>query len=138
MDYQNNPDSHQPGQELFSPYKNKRSAGFATASLVLGILSLVTCCCIYSALPFGALAIIFALLSRGGEMTMDSRGMTGLGLGIYRVVFYDKVNLRYMNMMNDGRSNEFYYWSVVCYFYYYVYLYGQFRWWFRRIHAVHE
>ena len=86
MDYQNNPDSHQPGQELFSPYKNKRSAGFATASLVLGILSLVTCCCIYSALPFGALAIIFALLSRGGEMTMDSRGMTGLGLGISGIV----------------------------------------------------
>jgi hypothetical protein len=86
MDYQNNPDSHQPGQELFSPYKNKRSAGFATASLVLGILSLVTCCCIYSALPFGALAIIFALLSRGGEMTMDSRGMTGLGLGIAGLV----------------------------------------------------
>ncbi len=86
MDYQNNPDSQQPGQELFSPYKNKRSAGFATASLVLGILSLVTCCCIYSALPFGALAIIFALLSRGGEMTMDSRGMTGLGLGIAGLV----------------------------------------------------
>lgn len=86
MDYQNNPDSHQPRQEPFSPYRNKRSAGFATASLVLGILSLVTCCCIYSALPFGALAIIFALLSRGGEMTLDSRGMAGLGLGIAGLV----------------------------------------------------
>ena len=86
MDYQNNPGSHPSGQQLFSPYRNKRSAGFSTASLVLGILSLVTCCCIYSALSFGALAIIFALLSRGGEMTMDTRGLTGLGLGIAGLV----------------------------------------------------
>lgn len=62
--------------------QNKRAQGMAIASLVMGILSLLTCCCIYSALPFGALGIIFALLSRGGEQKLDTKGIVGLVLGI--------------------------------------------------------
>ena len=46
------------------PYENRRSPGMATASLVLGILSLATSFCLYFALPCGALGIILALLSR--------------------------------------------------------------------------
>lgn len=86
MDYQNNPGFQQSEGESGSPYKDKRSTGFAIASLVLGILSIATCCCIYSALPFGALAILFALLSRGGEMKMNERALVGLGLGIAGLV----------------------------------------------------
>ncbi len=82
MDYQN--DSQLDRQEMppNPPYQDKRSHGLATASLVMGILSLATCCCIYSAVVFGALSIIFALLSKGGEVTMDGMGKTGLILGI--------------------------------------------------------
>lgn len=68
------------------PYKGTRSEGLATASLVMGILSLTTTCCLYAALPFGALAIIFALLSRGGEMRLDGKGTAGLALGIIGLV----------------------------------------------------
>lgn len=86
MNEQNNSGFQQPQRESGSPYKDKRSTGFAVAALVLGILSIATCCCIYSALPFGALAILFALLSRGGEMKMNERALAGLGLGIAGLV----------------------------------------------------
>lgn len=86
MDYQNNPGSHQTEGESGYLDKDKHSTGFTIAALVLGILSIATCCCIYSALPFGALAILFALLSRGGEMKMNDRALAGLGLGIAGLV----------------------------------------------------
>ncbi len=60
----------------------KPSAGFSTASLVLGIVGLSTGCCLYSGLICGALAIIFALLARGGTRTIPGRAKVGLGLGI--------------------------------------------------------
>ena len=66
--------------------KVKHSSGFATASLVLGIIGLATGCCIYTSIICGALAVIFALLSRGGEMTMPGKSKIGLGLGIASTV----------------------------------------------------
>lgn len=64
-----------------SSYDDKHSSGFAIASLILGIIAIVTCCCLYTALPCGALAIIFALLSRGGEMSFSTNAKIGLILG---------------------------------------------------------
>lgn len=86
MDDQYNPGFRQSEGESGSPYNDKRSSGFAVAALVLGILSIATCCCIYSALIFGALSILFALLSRGGEMKMSERAFVGLVLGITGLV----------------------------------------------------
>ncbi len=93
MDFQNYSQPGQPNQDYDTPPPNsgnivpdKRSKAFSTASLVMGILSFVCSCCIYAALPFGALAVIFALLSRGGEMRLDSMGKAGLGLGIGGIV----------------------------------------------------
>lgn len=63
-------------------YEEKHSSGFATASIVLGIVAIVTFCCIYAAMPCGALSIIFALLSRGGERTFSGNAKIGLTLGI--------------------------------------------------------
>lgn len=68
----------------YSVYE-KRSGSFATASLVLGIVGTATGCCVYTGLICGALAILFALLSRGGEMTLTGRGKAGLTLGIIAV-----------------------------------------------------
>lgn len=65
---------------------NKRSNGLAIASLIMGILSLTTTCCIYAAIPFASLAIIFSLLSRGGEAKLDSKSMVGLLLGIIGLI----------------------------------------------------
>lgn len=55
--------------------------GMALASLVMGIMSLVCCCCSWLGTPCGALGIIFALLSKGDE-PMSSQAKTGLILSI--------------------------------------------------------
>ncbi len=68
-------------------YEDKRSNGFATAALVLGIVGIATGCCVYTGIICGALAIIFALLSRGGEMTMTTKAKLGLIFGIIGIVF---------------------------------------------------
>ena len=58
----------------------KRSGnGMSIAALVMGILSLVCCCCGYASIAFGALGIIFALLSRGEE-PMNTQAKVGLVL----------------------------------------------------------
>lgn len=63
-------------------YHDKRSRSMATAAMVLGIVGISTGCCVYTAIICGALAIMLALLSRGGEMTMSVNAKVGLGLGI--------------------------------------------------------
>ncbi|MCI5492938.1 MAG: hypothetical protein MR425_02275 [Lachnospiraceae bacterium] len=82
MDYQ--PENQT--QTTHTYYGEKRSQGMAIAAIVMGIISIATSCCIYAAIVTGALAIIFALLSRGGEMKMDTKGKTGLILGILGLV----------------------------------------------------
>ncbi|MEG0962658.1 MAG: DUF4190 domain-containing protein [Lachnospiraceae bacterium] len=72
--------------ETTPSYIDKHSAGLATASLVMGILSLVLGCCIYPAFVFGSLAIIFALLSRGGEMKISPNAKVGMILGIVALI----------------------------------------------------
>ncbi len=68
-------------------YIEMRSAGMSVASLVLGIIGLSMGCCVYPPIIFGSLAIIFALLSRGGEMHMNSYAKAGLALGIIGIAF---------------------------------------------------
>jgi len=55
--------------------------GFSSAALVLGILSLVLCCCCYASIPLGALGILFAILSKRDSL-MPGRSRAGLGLSI--------------------------------------------------------
>lgn len=55
-------------------------------SLILGFCSVAICNCIYLSFPFGALAIIFALLSRGKKMELGSKAKIGLILGIAGLV----------------------------------------------------
>lgn len=64
------------------PKKN----GMAIASMVMGILSLVSCCCCGIGVIFGALGIIFALLSRGEE-PMDSAAKAGLIMSAAGIAF---------------------------------------------------
>lgn len=68
-------------------YIEKRSASMAIASMALAIAGLVMGCCVYPAIIFGALAIILALLSRGGEMTTNGYAKAGLILGIIAIIF---------------------------------------------------
>lgn len=90
----------------------KRQNGFAIASLVCGILSLVLCCTGILGIPAGALSILFAVLSkRKGEALsgMSTAGVVtaviGILLGILTVaysiylLFYDPTFREQMDIM---------------------------------------
>lgn len=103
-------------------YEDKHSSGFAVASIVFGIIAILTFCCIYTALPCSALSIIFALLSRGGERTFSNNAKIGLILGIIGLSFcvllymsailwilltpggYDAFLMEYENQMQQYQS----------------------------------
>lgn len=57
---------------------DRTSNGLAIVSLVLGIVSIVLSCCVFGGFLFGALALIFALLSRGKEHKFDGMAIAGI------------------------------------------------------------
>ena len=59
---------------------------FETASWILAIAAVLSCTCFYGSYILGALAIVFALLSRGGQMKMSPRAKLGLILGIFAII----------------------------------------------------
>ncbi len=63
------------------PRTVRRQNDMAVAALVMGILSLVGSCCAWGGVAFGALGILFALLSRGDE-PMEGKAKTGMLLSI--------------------------------------------------------
>lgn len=119
-------DFEQNLNQMKAPDLNKRSENMALASLILGIFAIITSGCIYSAIVCGSLGIIFALLSRGGEMTFTSKSSAGLALSaigllltliIYTVAFIFIINRfggldafmqEYMKLYNGGSIEELY------------------------------
>ncbi len=75
--YYNIPNPTEP-QTVTPP---RKTSGFAIASMVCGIVSLLMCC-MGLGLPLGALAIIFAILSRRKGQTMESMSVAGIVTGI--------------------------------------------------------
>ena len=75
---------YQTQYQSFQPvYQEKNN--MATASLVMGILSLCSiCCCMLFGVVFGVLGIIFAIMSKRGDR-MDSQAKAGLILSIIGV-----------------------------------------------------
>ena len=58
-----------------SPYTSKGSQRMQIAAMILGIISIASCTCLYLAIPCGALAVILGVLSRGGQMTFHHRSV---------------------------------------------------------------
>lgn len=69
-------------QQYDNHRSDKRSEEMAIAALVLGIVGLVCSVTIVIPLICGGLAIILAILSKGGEMTTTGKGKAGMILGI--------------------------------------------------------
>lgn len=62
------------------------------AAFILGLIAIAASCLVYPGLICGALAIMFALLSRGGAISLTPRAKAGLilggiGLGIVILMF---------------------------------------------------
>lgn len=74
------------GQPYFNQYPSRHSERMAIASFTLGLIALLSCTCLYLSIPCGALSIIFATLSRGGNMQYSSKAQIGLILGISALV----------------------------------------------------
>ena len=75
-------DAEQEGRPPYeeSPKAPHPSSGMASAALVLGIISIVTACCFYISIPLGALAILFAILSKEPSRPYLSQAKSGLVL----------------------------------------------------------
>ena len=55
----------------------QKQSSMALASLIMGIIGIVTSCCCYSGMIFGSLGILFSLLSKMGD-TMEGYAKAGL------------------------------------------------------------
>lgn len=84
-----NQQQNEAGSYAFQNVIDAKSSnrGFAIASLVLGILSIVCCCLTYVGLAMAIMAVVFAIVSRGKMGYFDPLALTGLILGIIGVVF---------------------------------------------------
>lgn len=75
----NHPDNHfsQPPQ---------RTSGFAIASMVCSIIAVAACCTGILGIPFGALSILFAVLSKRKGQKMSAMSLTGICLSVAGIV----------------------------------------------------
>lgn len=62
--------------------------GLAIASLVLGIISLLSCCCVYLSVVVGVVGVVLAIISKSKSNTgkMETMAKVGLALSIVGVV----------------------------------------------------
>lgn len=79
------PPNYSYGPNYQQRYTPKNNNGMALASLILGILSIVMCCCGGFGMILGAVGIVLAILSRGRE-PMESSAKAGLCLSIGGIV----------------------------------------------------
>ena len=70
-----------------SPYTSKGSGRMQIAAMILGIISIASCTCLYLAIPCGALAVILGVLSRGGQMKFENKAQIGIFLGLIGLSF---------------------------------------------------
>lgn len=75
--------------------------GLAIASLVLGIISLISCCCVYLSVVVGVVGVVLAIISKSksntGKMeTMAKVGMVLSIVGIVLAIGYIVFGLVYM------------------------------------------
>lgn len=95
-----------------APHRNKNP--MSTAALTLGILSITCCSIIYVSLPFAAIAMICAVLSRGnGRMPGKSKAGIICGIvGLIATVAVTVSSLYYVLTTDEGRDYLQYYYRI--------------------------
>lgn len=65
-------------------YQNRNA--FSSISLVFGIASVLTIITVYLPLPLASLAIIFAVLSKGGRLKFNMTELLTIGLSLFSII----------------------------------------------------
>ena len=79
-DIGNNSNSNFPQYYESGNYRTPKTNGYATAALVIGILSLVLLCTVFVPMVIGPLGIIFGLLSKKENKKTGTTAKIGIGL----------------------------------------------------------
>lgn len=69
------------------PPMDKRSQPMSTAAMILSVIAISTACCFYVSFACAALGITFALLSKGGELTMSQNAKAALWISVAAIFF---------------------------------------------------
>jgi uncharacterized membrane protein YkgB len=69
----------------FTPPQHQETNGYAIASLILGVVSVVLCSCTCISIVTSILAIVFAIISRKGQ-PMEGKAIGGMVCGIIALV----------------------------------------------------
>lgn len=87
MDYNNNEPNSGNNPVLNNNYYNSNQPNaMATAALVLGILAIISICCVYGSYLFGGIAITLGLLSRGKNAKLSTNALIGTILSIIGMI----------------------------------------------------
>ena len=84
----NNQSNYSYGGGQYPQYEEQPSGnrGMAIASLVVGILSILCCCCVYLSVILGIVGIVLAVLSRPKDGKFEGVAMGGLICSIVGLV----------------------------------------------------
>ena len=69
-----------------SYYSQPKSNKMATMAMIFGIISIASCYVFYISIPLGAMAAIFASLSRNQSYNYTTKARTGMMLGLIGIV----------------------------------------------------
>ena len=85
MDQTHNPYSYNPYPN--PGYGNRPQTNpMETVAFILSIISIATSTCFFLSLPMGSMAVVLALLSRGGQMKLGTKAKFAVVLGILGIV----------------------------------------------------
>ena len=99
-----------------------KTSGFATASMICGLISILLCCTGCFPVFLGALSIIFAVLSKRKDEPMPSPSVTGITLsciGIVLGIFF--LIFSFVTLINSPEFRESYRDALEEYYEYYNY-----------------
>ncbi len=90
--------------DMYGSFPNRNS--MTAAAVVFGLISIFSCAVIYIALPAGALAFLFALLSRT-EQKMSGKGKAGIICGLLGMILTVAITVFsfYFVFTNDTARN---------------------------------
>lgn len=111
--YYEGPNYQNPGNGYYSPEEPQKGKGMAIASLVLGVLSVISFCCVYLPIFLGITGVVLGLLSKNGNKKLSTEALIGIilsavgvviSIGMIAVVMFLYKNGIYEELLNMSSS----------------------------------